>query len=158
MQTHRPHEDFGVEPVFGANQIDPDENKSMRFGPPLPLPYRSKRTSVALFWARDEKLAAVHHLGGTLKIWITTTIEPNEISWSSFLRLDMRLIKGLPYSFMTRDSSFFIDEEKKVAVFIDHKISTHQSHTAHIIGKKGHLKFVNISRNLEMKYYLFLVS
>ncbi|XP_056856291.1 LOW QUALITY PROTEIN: F-box protein At1g54550-like [Raphanus sativus] len=62
------------------------------------------------------------------RIWITTKIEPNEISWSSFLRLDMRLIKDLPYNFMPCVRSFFIDEENKVAVFIN-KFAIRQFHS-----------------------------
>lgn len=60
----------------------------------------------------------------------------------------MRLNSDLPYDFMPYPRSFFIDEEKKVAVFID-RFATHQFHAAHIIGKEGYLKSVKITRNWE---------
>lgn len=50
-----------------------------------------------------------------MEIWVTTKIEPNAVSWSKFLRVDMSLINGLPADDFGI-KSFFIDEEKKVAV------------------------------------------
>lgn len=80
----------------------------------LPLPYKLKPASVALFRARDEKLVVVHYFYPTLEIWITTKIEPNEISWSSFWRLDMRLINDLPYDFMSYPRSISLMRRRKL--------------------------------------------
>ncbi|WZZ36264.1 hypothetical protein YC2023_019665 [Brassica napus] len=97
---------------------------------------------ISSYYGIDEKLAVVHIFIPTLKIWIAAKIEPNEISWSSFWRPDMRLINDLPYDCMPYPRSFFIDEEKKL-------FATHQFHAAHIIGKDGYLKSVKITRNWE---------
>jgi len=56
-----------------------------------------------------------------MEIWVTTKIEPNTVSWSSkfFLSVDMRELTGRYSMFSFSDASFFIDEEKKVAVVFD---------------------------------------
>ncbi|KAL1197516.1 F-box protein [Cardamine amara subsp. amara] len=54
-----------------------------------------------------------------LEIWITTKIEPNDVSWSNkvFLAMDMTPLVDLGFRpGEGKDSSFLIDEEKKVAV------------------------------------------
>jgi len=54
-----------------------------------------------------------------MEIWITSTIEPNAVSWNSkvFLSVSIRKLIGPPFQFCL--GSFFIDEEKKVALVFD---------------------------------------
>ncbi|CAL9243053.1 unnamed protein product, partial [Arabidopsis halleri] len=89
---------------------------SERFGPRLPLPFRScPEDSVILSTARTKKLVVLFTKCDTneMKIWITTKIEPNIVLWSNFLKVDMRLLTErfwFPYWI------FFVDEKKKVAM------------------------------------------
>ncbi|VYS58359.1 unnamed protein product [Arabidopsis thaliana] len=81
------------------------------------------KSSLLLSNVRDEQLAVLFQRMDTLQmeIWVTTKIEPNTVSWSSkfFLSVDMRELTGRYSMFSFSDASFFIDEEKKVAVVID---------------------------------------
>ncbi|XP_010487126.1 PREDICTED: putative F-box protein At3g24580 [Camelina sativa] len=88
-----------------------------------------------------------------MEIWVTTKIEPNTVSWGSkfFLSADMRALighefmfshmralNGHEFMFTHTGCSFFIDEEKKVAVVFDKskdRMST--SNAAYIIGEDG---------------------
>lgn len=118
----------------------------------MPLPY-TYHPDYALdqFWVRDEKVAVAveYYTSRKLQIWITTKLEPNEVSWSSFLRLDVSLINGLPYNFLIYPRTFFIDEEKKVVILIDRRmlVPGQREILAHIIGEDGYLKSFNIIRN-----------
>ncbi|CAA7062230.1 unnamed protein product [Microthlaspi erraticum] len=122
------------------------------FGPRLPLPFDPPYPCfecVSLSWVRDEKLAVLYSHYETpeiIEIWITTKIELNAVSWSSFLKLDLSLINGLPdgFSFDCEPSSFFIDEEKKIAVLFDYDGATNfRYQMAYIIGGDGSFKSVN---------------
>ncbi|KFK34140.1 hypothetical protein AALP_AA5G105900 [Arabis alpina] len=117
-----------------------------RFGPRLPFPFNPPYPSFENFTlspVRDEKLSVLYQHDSTfeiMEIWVTTKIEPNAVSWSKFLRVDISLINGLPNDFYYR--SFFIDEEKKVAVgfYVDRYRET----IVFIIGEDGYFKSVNI--------------
>ncbi|KAL9831792.1 putative F-box protein [Arabidopsis thaliana] len=124
-----------------------------RFGPRLPLPFILPSPSfeyLALSWARDDKLAVLYSHYDTfdiIEIWISTKIEPNAVSWSTFFKVDMSLINGLTDDFLIRfePKSFFIDEEKKVAVLFDTKVTeTCRYQMAYIVGDDGYFKSVNI--------------
>jgi len=105
---------------------------------------------LTLSWARDDKLAVLYSHYDTfdiVEIWISTKIEPNSVSWSTFLTVDMSLINGLTDDFLIRfeAKSFFIDEEKKVAVLFDYKVTeTGHYQMAYIVGDNGYFKSVNI--------------
>ncbi|CAA7041078.1 unnamed protein product [Microthlaspi erraticum] len=100
---------------------------SERFGPLLPLPFCAWTFDdyVALSCVRDEKLAVLlqhETCPYELDIWITTKIDPENVSWSKFLRMDIgpendMMVPHIP-EVMAPDivRSFFIDEEKKVAM------------------------------------------
>ncbi|CAL9239549.1 unnamed protein product, partial [Arabidopsis halleri] len=116
-----------------------------RFGPRLPLPFHSYAwlsEHVTLSCVRDEHLAVLYRQYNlVMEIYITTKIEPNAVSWSNFLKVDLT-------SFPDRfdGQSFFIDEEKKVAVIFDSLGSrwtqTSFYRTAYIIGESGYFKSV----------------
>ncbi|KAL9840424.1 putative F-box protein [Arabidopsis thaliana] len=102
-----------------------------RFGPRLSLSFIPPSPIfeyLTLSWARDDKLAVLYCHYDTfdiIEIWISTKIEPNAVSWSTFLIVDMSLINGLTDDFFIRfeAKSFFIDEEKKVAILFDYKVT-----------------------------------
>ncbi|KAG7578759.1 F-box associated interaction domain [Arabidopsis thaliana x Arabidopsis arenosa] len=86
-----------------------------RFGPLLPLPLSVEYYGyVTLFCVREEKLAALQQNNRwnpyKFNIWITTNIEPEQVSWSKFLTVDMGTETP------STNESFFIDEEKKIAM------------------------------------------
>ncbi|KAG2316005.1 hypothetical protein Bca4012_066848 [Brassica carinata] len=116
-----------------------------RFGQRLVLPFGaclSSVKSVVLSRVRDEQLVVLRQRQGdqVMDIWITTRIEPNAASWSRFLRVEMRLLRFVAVS-------FFIDEEKKLALvsgfFIDSKTKHRR---AYIIEERGNIKKVNIGK------------
>ncbi|KAF3512346.1 hypothetical protein F2Q69_00003928 [Brassica cretica] len=85
-----------------------------RFGQRIVLPFGacvSFSKTVVLSRVRDEQLAVLHQLedNNVMEFWITSKIEPNAASWTRFLRVEMT-----PFRFVTE--SFYIDEEKKVAL------------------------------------------
>ncbi|CAA7041994.1 unnamed protein product [Microthlaspi erraticum] len=131
-----------------------------RFGPLLPLPFQSyshhSSESVALSCVRDEQLALLYiRNDGIMKIWITTKIDPNSVSWSMFLEVDTRSFPRRPTLF--KDGTFFIDDEKKVAVvcgFGEHRPTKKcWYHTAYIIGEDGYFKSVDIGETLSANFF-----
>ncbi|KAG7565042.1 Galactose oxidase/kelch beta-propeller [Arabidopsis suecica] len=124
-----------------------------RFGPRLPLLFHPPCPSfetVTLSWVRDEKLAVLYNhyiTSEIIEIRISTKIEPNAVSWSSFLTLDMSLVNGLrdDFSMFFEAKSFFIDEEKKVVVLFDSKVIENcRYQMAYIVGDDGYFNSVNI--------------
>ncbi|CAH8254802.1 unnamed protein product [Arabidopsis lyrata] len=83
-----------------------------------------------------------------MQIWVTTKIEPNSVSWNSkiFLAVDMNPLTALSFQLEVGAASFFIDEEKKVAVVFDKGkkdlVSTHN--IAYIVGVDGILEEVDL--------------
>ncbi|EOA14579.1 hypothetical protein CARUB_v10027820mg [Capsella rubella] len=124
-----------------------------RFGPRLPLPFHSKIGEyVALSCVKEEQLAVLyqrmkHNCSPILYIWVTTRIEPNTLSWSKFLRVEMRPFE-LSGSFGVNAESFFVDEEEKVVVVFDCDLylrtKTIRHHKSFIIGEGGYFKSVNL--------------
>ncbi|KAG7565041.1 F-box associated domain type 1 [Arabidopsis suecica] len=123
------------------------------FGQRLPLPFNPPSPSfdtVGLSWVRDEKLAVLYSHYVTCEIaeiWISSTIEPNAVSWGTFLTVDMSLINGLADDFSLHfpRKNFLIDEVKKVAVlFDDRETETCRYQMAYIVGDNGYFKSVNI--------------
>ncbi|EOA30782.1 hypothetical protein CARUB_v10013926mg [Capsella rubella] len=128
------------------------------FGQFLPLPFvHYIEHTGTLSYVKGEKLAALYQNMDTceLEIWVTTMIEPNAVSWSNFFKVDMILLTGLDFQFGVESGSFFIDEEKKVAVVFD--LDESESYTtAYIIGENRYLKKVNLGEafvNLEESPY-----
>ncbi|CAL9238768.1 unnamed protein product [Arabidopsis halleri] len=147
---------FGREVTYTENYLLCFDFTIERFGPRLPLPFKppSYIFNLTLSWVRDEKLAVLYNHYDTLEtieIWISTKIEPNAVSWKTFLTIDTTLINGLPNHFPIYfyATSFFIDEEKKVAVIFDfidtyRRTETGRYHRACIVGDSGYFKSVNI--------------
>ncbi|KAL1216893.1 putative F-box protein [Cardamine amara subsp. amara] len=131
-----------------------------RFGPPLHLPfhYHPVDDDTVLSTVREEQLAVLFESMNTHKIhiWITTKIDPNTVSWNKFLAVRTETIIDLYSFFDTR--SFFVDEEKKVAVICDiqklkpNRIDMYQK--ACIVGEKGYIEEVNLG---ELRYCCPLV-
>ncbi|EOA32349.1 hypothetical protein CARUB_v10015616mg [Capsella rubella] len=70
---------------------------------------------------KEEKLAAIYVEDGTtsriIEIWVTSKIETNAVSWIPFLKVDIEPLAGPErLDFDGEFDSFFIDEEKKLAV------------------------------------------
>ncbi|XP_019096377.1 PREDICTED: F-box/kelch-repeat protein At3g16740-like, partial [Camelina sativa] len=87
-----------------------------RFGPRLPLPFESySEDAVVLSSVREEQLAVLYQHCETyeMEIWITTKIEPNALSWSKFLAVDMDPLTGCRFY---SGGSFLVDEEKRAVV------------------------------------------
>ncbi|XP_010489955.2 PREDICTED: putative F-box protein At3g20030 [Camelina sativa] len=124
----------------------------------LPLPFEHYiEDTGTLSYVKGEKLAALYQNMDTyaLEIWVTTLIEPNAVSRSNFFKVDMKLHTGVDFKFEVESGSFFIDEEKKLAVVFD--VDESESYTmAYIIGENGCLKEVNLGEavvNLEESPY-----
>ncbi|CAA7041747.1 unnamed protein product [Microthlaspi erraticum] len=124
-----------------------------RFGSRLSVPFRIRGgENVTLSCVGEEQVAVLHHsldLFETMEVWVTTKIEPNAVSWSKFLKVDRR--------FEIDVQSFFIDEEKKIAVVFGASrpkqewASRYQ--VAYIIGEDGYLKSVSLHLGLHDKLY-----
>ncbi|CAL9221122.1 unnamed protein product, partial [Arabidopsis halleri] len=90
-----------------------------RFVPGLQIPIsRVAEDTVTLSSVRDEQLAVLFQRRDSLhmEIWITTEIEPKEVWWGSKLFLTVNIKPLTCYQFPFERGSFFVDEEKKVAV------------------------------------------
>ncbi|KAG7582133.1 F-box associated domain type 1 [Arabidopsis suecica] len=118
-----------------------------RFGPRLPLPFESySEDAVTLSSVRDEQLAVLFQNCDTheMEIWVTTKIEPNAMSWSKFLAVDMNSLTGL---WFYGGGSFLIDEENKaVAVFDEDKNVSENRNTAYFIGVNGYFREVDLGK------------
>ncbi|KAG2246192.1 hypothetical protein Bca52824_085820 [Brassica carinata] len=119
---------------------------------------------VSLSCVREEQLAVLHQssvIDHTLEIWVSSNIDLGAVSWSKFLRTT---------SFCRVDfqaGSFFIDEEKKVAVVVDldnggqARTETHYNQRANIIGEDEYYKPVNVGEALDhgkLNKFGFLIS
>ncbi|KFK37930.1 hypothetical protein AALP_AA3G048600 [Arabis alpina] len=118
-----------------------------RFGPRLPLPFHGTASdTISLSSVREEQLAVLYLKGGaaaptyTVKIWITSKIEPNGVSWSNlFLAVDLKQLIG--HRVCLFSGNFFLDEEKKVAVVLD---ITRGRNIAYVLGNNGYFKPVDL--------------
>ncbi|XP_033129474.1 F-box/kelch-repeat protein At1g24800, partial [Brassica rapa] len=90
-----------------------------RFGQRLPLPFHSSlQEAVTLSCVGEDQLAVLYerlYTIGTLEFWVTTKIEPNAVTWSKFLNVDMTPHDG----YLSHVGSFIIDEEEKAAMVFD---------------------------------------
>ncbi|XP_010431686.1 PREDICTED: putative F-box protein At4g17200 [Camelina sativa] len=129
-----------------------------RFGPALHLPFHCdvRYDDMVLSAVREEQIAVLFQRLDTYKmeIWITTKIEPNAVSWNKFLAVDTEtIISGL--KFVVEPRSFFVDEEKKVAVICDidrfEPTKTGLYKTACVIGEDGYLKEVDLGEAVSVE-------
>ncbi|KAG7543516.1 F-box associated domain type 1 [Arabidopsis thaliana x Arabidopsis arenosa] len=123
-----------------------------RFGPRLPLPFHSYDDgddTVTLSSVRDEQLAVLFHCEDTwrMEIWVTTKINPKEVSWN-------KLFLHIHYPFTDWAGSFFIDEKTNVAVVLCkfHPWLPVRSNIAHIVGKDGYFKEVDLGEHTHNKH------
>ncbi|OAO94826.1 hypothetical protein AXX17_AT5G33740 [Arabidopsis thaliana] len=112
----------------------------------LHLPFHSRCVdTVTLASVREEQLAVLFQDSKTLilEVWITTKIEPNAVSWSSkvFLEVNMSPLTG--FQFNRSFGSFFIVEEKNVVV-VPIKGGHFKRNLAYIIGKDEYFKEVDL--------------
>ncbi|KAF2544298.1 hypothetical protein F2Q68_00032275 [Brassica cretica] len=121
------------------------------FGPPLPLPFNLYTGDTGtLSSLRDEKLAALYQCCdmAEVEIWVTTKIEePNALSWIPFLRIDLEPFTGFDLQFQHDGASFFIEEEKKIAVENGSSEITCND-TAYIIGENGYFQKVGLGEGV----------
>lgn len=115
-----------------------------RFGPLLPLPFHAVGGEVfaSLSCVREEKLAVLYRgweKWDPVEICVTDKVGPDVVSWTKFLTL-------LPGFFVNPAAgSFFIDEDKKVAVvFVLKNSKACRYQMAHVIGQDGYLESVEI--------------
>ncbi|CAA7016356.1 unnamed protein product [Microthlaspi erraticum] len=104
---------------------------------------KTRKEFVSLSCVREEQLAVLYQNWEDLEIQVTKKIDPYTVSWSEFLRP----ISGCQIN--NTAGSFFIDEEKKVAVVfeLDRHKQTEDAcryQTAYIIEQDGYLRAVNI--------------
>ncbi|XP_019095557.1 PREDICTED: putative F-box protein At4g17200 [Camelina sativa] len=135
------------------------------FGPRLPFPCDEDEVpccydevTVTLSCVREEQLAVLYRMNyrEKLEIWVTIMIEPNALSWSKFLIVDLsqhitrdaRFNEGVGAFFIDEGvGAFFIDVEENVAVFFVLRgfipTKTAEYPTAFISGRDGYLKTVS---------------
>ncbi|KAF2539471.1 hypothetical protein F2Q68_00022737 [Brassica cretica] len=118
------------------------------FGPPLSLPRVAYfQDTVSLSSVREDQLVVLFQTWDilTFEIWISTKIgdDPNAVSWNNkfFLSTNIKQLIHPQWQFPA-SASFFIDEEKKVAVVFDKDtdIRNPTREVAYIIGVDGSLK------------------
>ncbi|XP_056866552.1 F-box protein At2g38590-like [Raphanus sativus] len=110
---------------------------SESFGPLLRLPFDAK-DDVTLSCVRGEKLAVLlthNRYPRDYEIWISTKIEAEKVSWTKFLTVETGVYH------LSVSNSFFIDEEKKVAM-------SYYSKTLNIVGEDGYLKKLKLGERL----------
>lgn len=130
-----------------------------RFGSRLSVPFHiCDEENVTLSCVGEEQVAVLHQsldLTETMEIWVTSKIEPNAVSWSKFLKVDRSALIGL--SFEVDVGSFFVDEEKKIAVVFDisrlKQTETFRYKVAYIVGEDGYFKSVSLHLGTHDKLY-----
>ncbi|EOA19555.1 hypothetical protein CARUB_v10002576mg [Capsella rubella] len=134
-----------------------------RFGPRLPLPFHASfEDTVTLSSVREEQLVVLFHnfYASFIKIWITNKIEPNAVSWDNlFLDVDLERV-GICLQVSSFAGSFFVDEEKKVAVVLYKEreyVGSLTSNIVYVIGNKRCFK-VNLGESLDKGYRPFVCS
>ncbi|CAL9221647.1 unnamed protein product [Arabidopsis halleri] len=110
-----------------------------RFGPRLPLPFNG--TYVSLSTVKEEQLTVLLQPSdkSEIEIWVTNKIEPDEVSWSIFLKVEMKL--------RVPSWNFLIDKEKKFAVVFDKdkgKGFKTIYNIAYVIGENGYYRRVDL--------------
>ncbi|CAN8312793.1 unnamed protein product [Cochlearia groenlandica] len=137
-----------------------------RFRPRLPLPFHAFfMDTVTLSSVREEQLAVLFQKCGmplqTVRIWISSKVEQDSVLWNKkvFLEVDMKPLTD--FQFLYRGGSFFVDEERNVAVVLDKNRSRAYKATrciAYIIGENGYFKKVDLGEYTERIYYPLVCS
>ncbi|XP_010431102.1 PREDICTED: putative F-box protein At3g17620 [Camelina sativa] len=107
-----------------------------RFGPRLHLPFPSIFDDhVNLSSLREEQLAVLYQRTDRceMEVWITTMIEPDAVSWSKFLAVDMYPLIGVRFY----PCGVVFDEDKDISRPCDIAI-------AYIIGENGYFRKVDL--------------
>ena len=117
-----------------------------RFAPRMPLPFESYfEDEVTLSNVGEEQLAVLFQNLDTyeMEVWVTTKVEPNGVSWSKFLAVDMSPLTW--FQFFT-GGSFLIDEERRVVVVFDgdKNVSETSRNIAYFIGENDYFKEVDL--------------
>ncbi|CAF2101186.1 unnamed protein product [Brassica napus] len=78
-----------------------------------------------------------------MEVWVTTKIEPDGVSWSKFLAVDMSPLTWFQFF---SGGSFLIDEERRVVVVFDgdKNVSETSRNTAYFIGEDDYFKEVDL--------------
>ncbi|CAA7013246.1 unnamed protein product [Microthlaspi erraticum] len=128
-----------------------------KFGPRLPLPSGYKyECEVYLSAVREEKLLVLIRPWRTydIKVWITNKIEPDAVSWTNFLKVDITPQVDI----MFQIKSFFIDEEKKIAVVFGEIYNSQICSIAFIIGENGYFRRVDLGMFGNIQLHPFVYS
>ena len=117
-----------------------------RFAPRLPLPFESYfEDEVTLSSVGEEQLNVLFQNLHTyeMEVWVTTKIEPDGVSWSKFLAVDMSPLTWFQFF---SGGSFLIDEERRVVVVFDgdKNVSETSRNTAYFIGEDDYFKEVDL--------------
>ncbi|CAN6996981.1 unnamed protein product [Brassica oleracea var. botrytis] len=123
-----------------------------RFGPRLSLPFHTGfECTVTLSSVREEQLAVLLQVDYLLRmeIWVTTKIEPEEVSWNKlFLAVNMEPF--LDFQFGMSQGSFFLDQEKRVVVVFDKDTDMRFTRNiAYVIGEGGYFRQVDLGESVE---------
>ncbi|XP_010465255.1 PREDICTED: F-box protein At1g11810-like [Camelina sativa] len=150
----------GVEPMESEESRDfllCFDFTTERFGELLKLPFNSEgdgEDNVGLSCVGDEKLAVLYRSYKSIDIWISTKIQPNVVLWSKFVEMDLVMLDGFIMDGF-RAGSFFIDEEKQVAVVFERRRNYSK---ACIVGKDGYFKSVNVGVTLPRYFTSYVPS
>ncbi|CAA7013247.1 unnamed protein product [Microthlaspi erraticum] len=133
-----------------------------RFGPRLPLPFGDNyECDVYLSAVREEKLAMLIRPWGTkeMEVWITDKIEPDAVTWTNFFKVYTKpQVDITPQPYMFKFISFFIEEEKKIAVVFFENCTSQICTTAYIIGENGYCKRVDLRKSPNIQLLQFVCS
>ncbi|XP_019092372.1 PREDICTED: F-box protein At5g42460-like [Camelina sativa] len=124
-----------------------------RFGPPLPLPFNTccMDDIVTLSSAGEDQLAVLFQDGLTsaMEIWVTSKIEPTEVSWNKLFLADYKGPVIGTDILTTNDRSFFIDVKNNVAVVLDRGASSCARYIAYIIGNNEYFEKVDLGESAD---------
>ncbi|CAN6891833.1 unnamed protein product [Brassica oleracea] len=100
--------------------------------------YPRNSDSVILSAVREEQLAVLIHRVDAyeIEIRITTNIEADDVTWTRFLKFDVKPLESSAVFWMfLRHGIFFVDEEKKVALICENDFGR-----AYVIGEDNYFK------------------
>ncbi|XP_013639818.1 PREDICTED: putative F-box protein At3g19560 [Brassica oleracea var. oleracea] len=104
-----------------------------------------KGDSVILSSVGEEQLAVLFHRVDTyeIEIRITTKIEADDVTWTSFLKIDVEPFEssGMFWKFL-RYGIFYVDEKNKAALSCDYHFSR-----AYVIGEDNYFKVVSLGES-----------
>lgn len=127
-----------------------------RFGPRLSLPLSidsNYKDTVLLSTVREEQLVVLMQRWSTLEmeIWVTNKIDPDAVSWTKFLKVDMK-----PHVNFSGFKSFFVEEDKKIAVVFGEE--GNKKFKTCIIGENGYFQRVDLRKSADIRLRQFECS